>query len=299
MIRQGLSAGSAHVILDTRPGGSVEFMARPSSGAATSYLAGTSRSMPTWLRLSRSGSTITGAVSADGSGWTTVGATSVAMSGTIYVGMAVTSHTTSTTATGTFDNVTVGSVAAPPPSTAPDVVIYASDVPAGGIHGSWSAVSGSVSPNGVKLASTNLGWSSTAAPLANPTDYVDVQFDAVAGTPYRIWLRMQALNNDKLNDAVWVQFSGAQAYGIGTSSGLLVNLATDGTATSLSGWGWQNTAYWLSQQTTVTFSTSGPHTIRIQVREDGVQFDQIVLSPSRFMSSPPGGPTNDATIVAK
>ena len=103
---------------------------------------------------------------------------------------------------------------------------------------------------------------------------------------------------------MWVQFSdastdGSAVYPINATSGLLVNLATDATASSLSGWGWQNTAYWLSQATTVTFATSGTHTLRIQVREDGVQVDQIVLSPTTNLNAAPGPPTNDATIVAK
>jgi hypothetical protein len=103
---------------------------------------------------------------------------------------------------------------------------------------------------------------------------------------------------------VWVQFSdaqagGAQVYAINSATGLLVNLATDGTAASLNGWGWQNRAYWLSQPTTISFTTSGPHTLRIQVREDGVQFDQIVLSPSTYLNAAPGGPTADTTIVPK
>ena len=82
-----------------------------------------------------------------------------------------------------------------------------------------------------------------------------------------------------------------------TASGLLVNLATDSLAGSLNGWGWQNTAYWLSQVTTVTFPTNGTHTLRLQIREDGVQVDQIVLNPTTTM--PPGGLTNDLTIVPK
>jgi hypothetical protein len=141
-------------------------------------------------------------------------------------------------------------------------------------------------------------------PLASPTDYVDVTFNANAGTPYTFWLRMQASGNSKFNDSLWVQFSdasagGSQVYPINSTSGLLVNLATDSTGSSLSGWGWQNKAYWFSQATTVTFPTTGSHTLRIQVREDGVQFDQIVLSPTTYLSSPPGGVANDTTIVPK
>jgi len=156
----------------------------------------------------------------------------------------------------------------------------------------------------VKLATPDAGVANTANALSSPSDYVDVTFTASAGTPYTIWLRMQALGKSKLNDSVWMQFSDAQAngspvYPINSTSGLLVNLATDSTASSLSGWGWQNTAYWLSQATTITFPATGTHTLRIQVREDGVQLDQIVLSPTTYVSSPPGPPTNDATIVPK
>jgi hypothetical protein len=41
------------------------------------------------------------------------------------------------------------------------------------------------------------------------------------------------------------------------------------------------------------------HTMRVQVREDGVQLDQIVLSPTTYLSAAPGPPTADSTIVAK
>jgi len=49
----------------------------------------------------------------------------------------------------------------------------------------------------------------------------------------------------------------------------------------------------------VSFATSGTHTVRVQVREDGVQFDQIVLSPSTYLNASPGLLTNDTTIVPK
>jgi len=92
---------------------------------------------------------------------------------------------------------------------------------------------------------------------------------------------------------------GSSIYPMNTTSGLDVNLATDSAAGSLNRWGWQNTAYWLSQPTTVTFATSGTHTMRIQVREDGVQLDQIVLSSSQYLTAAPGGVTNDMTIGPK
>jgi len=160
------------------------------------------------------------------------------------------------------------------------------------------------SPNSTKLMTPDNGVANTNSPLASPADYVDVTFTANANTPYTLWLRMKATANSKFNDSLWVQFSDAQSgggsvYPIGSTSGLSVNLATDSAAGSLNNWGWQNTSYWLSQATTVTFPTSGSHTLRIQTREDGAQFDQIVLSPSQYLNSAPGPVSNDATIVPK
>jgi phosphatidylserine/phosphatidylglycerophosphate/cardiolipin synthase-like enzyme len=486
MVRESLSSNAAHVILDLEPTNDIEFMTRPSTGAATSWLSGAVQAPPTWLKLTRAGSTLTGSASADGATWKTVGTTTLSIGAAAYVGLVVTSHNTSVLNTATFDNVSLSTASVPPaaPSapnpadaatgvgssptltwtaagatsydvsfgttnpppqvssaqaaasyspgnlansttyfwqivarnsagttsgpvwsfttTAPppppgvpgspspadgasgvattttltwsaanatsydvnfgtsnapplaasgltnasfapsnlassttyfwqivarnnagtasgpvwsfttaaapppvkNIVIYASDIPATGLHGSWGLASDVGSPNGKKLATQDNNAPTVNNALASPTDFVDVSFDAPAGTPYTLWLRMQAFANSKWNDSLFVQFSdanagGVAAYPINTTQGLLVNLATTSTATSLNGWGWQNGAYWLSQPTTITFANSGTHTIRIQVREDGVQFDQIVLSPNQFLSSPPGPVGGDNTIVPK
>lgn len=107
MLREALTASSAHVILDVVPSGSVEFMTRAAAGGATSYLAGSTQAAPAWLKLNRVGSTVTAAVSADGATWRTVGSTTVSMATTMYVGLAVTSHSTTVRNTATFDAVSV------------------------------------------------------------------------------------------------------------------------------------------------------------------------------------------------
>src|SRR4029077_7798702 len=133
----------------------------------------------------------------------------------------------------------------PPPTSTGNVVIYASDIAASARHGSWTIASDSTSPNGIKLITPDNGVAFPNNPLAAPSDYIDVTFNANPGTPYTVWLRLQALANSKYKDAVWLQFSdasanGVSAYPINTTSGLLVNLATDANAGSLRGWGWQN-----------------------------------------------------------
>src|SRR5438034_432602 len=159
-------------------------------------------------------------------------------------------------------------------TAANDIVIYANDVPDSSVFGGWSKVSDATAAGGVKLATADNAAATVDPPIASPTSYFDVSFQAPANTPYTVWLRLQATANSKYNDSLWVQFSnalvnGTSIYALNTTSALLVNLATDSSATSVNGWGWQNTAYWLTQPTTLTFATSGTHTIRLQVREDG------------------------------
>jgi hypothetical protein len=106
MIRETLAAGSRHVVLDVEPSGNIEFMARSATDGATSWLAGASHTAPVWLKLVRTGTSITGWISPDGIGWTQVGTTSVAMAGSVSIGLAVTSHNAAVLNTSTFDNVT-------------------------------------------------------------------------------------------------------------------------------------------------------------------------------------------------
>jgi endonuclease/exonuclease/phosphatase family metal-dependent hydrolase len=186
-------------------------------------------------------------------------------------------------------------------SAEPDIVIYAADV---AVQGNWVRGAATDGAGGEMVSTADNQWARTDAPLALPLDVLEATFTASAGTPYHVWVRLRATGNSKYNDSVWVQFSdavdgnGAALYAVGSLSALLVNLENC-SACGVSGWGWQDKAYWLQQASTVRFAASGTHTIRIQTREDGVQIDQIVLSASNYLTSAPGQVTNDATIVAK
>ena len=63
----------------------------------------------------------------------------------------------------------------------------------------------------------------------------------------------------------------------------------------MSGWGWQDNG-WDGFGPLIYFAESGPQTIRIQQREDGIGWDQLVLSTATF-TSVPGTLKNDTTIV--
>jgi endonuclease/exonuclease/phosphatase family metal-dependent hydrolase len=187
-------------------------------------------------------------------------------------------------------------------ASASDVVLYATDATA--VHGNWSATTAAGCPLGTEMTSADRGWSSANAVPAAPTDYFEATFTATANTPYHLWLRLRATADSKWNDSVYVQFNdstdtnGSAVYRIGTTNGLLVNLENC-SGCGVSGWGWQDGAWWTGQSSIVKFPTTGTHTIRVQTREDGAQVDQIVLSDAKYLSAAPGGVKNDATIVAK
>ena len=122
MLRASLTPGSAHVILDVTPSGGLEFMTRSTNGGATAYLSGAPPATPVWLRLARSGSTVIGSWSSNGTTWTEVARTTITLPATIRAGLPVASHDTSVRNTSTFDNV---SLTAGPANQPPSVTITA------------------------------------------------------------------------------------------------------------------------------------------------------------------------------
>jgi endonuclease/exonuclease/phosphatase family metal-dependent hydrolase len=188
-----------------------------------------------------------------------------------------------------------------PSAQSSDIVLHSSDVTT--IEGNWAKLASSTSAGGAKMTSADRGWSSVDQPLATPSDYFEATFTAQAYVPYRVWLRLRSTGNSKWSDSVWVQFSdsvgagGGPVYRIGTASGLLVNLE-DCSGCGVSEWGWKNNAWWKDQDPTVEFPTAGTKTIRVQTREDGVEIDQIVLSPVNYLALAPGGDRDDTTLLS-
>ena len=141
--------------------------------------------------------------------------------------------------------------------------------------------------------------------LANPTDYFEMTFNAQAGTNYRLWIRGKAQDDFWGNDSVFIQFSdsvdggGAPVYRIGTTGAAEMNLE-DCSGCGVQGWGWQDNGWGVGVLgPLIRFATSGSHTLRIQVREDGLSIDQIVLSPQTYLNTAPGTLKNDNTILPK
>lgn len=107
MMRQTLDAGSAQATMLVSASKGLAFQRRPVTGGTSKHSSGGSGTAPRWVRLTRSGSVVTAAVSADGNSWQVVGSETMSLTGEIYVGLAVSSHDPTATATGVFEDVVV------------------------------------------------------------------------------------------------------------------------------------------------------------------------------------------------
>jgi len=96
---------AAHVILDVRPNGSVEFMTRFSTGGETRFLGTAMPGFPVWLQLSRSGGLISADISSDGSTWHHLGSVSSPPPSDALIGVAVTSHQRGSLVQAQFDSL--------------------------------------------------------------------------------------------------------------------------------------------------------------------------------------------------
>ncbi len=182
-----------------------------------------------------------------------------------------------------------------------EVVLRAGAVTA--LAGSFHAIGDATAADGIALGTTDASLPKLTSALAAPADYVELTFQAETDTAYRLWMRGKAQNNSWANDSVFVQFSnsvdadGAPIYRIGTTSATVINLEED-TNAGVSGWGWQDNGWGANVLgPLIYFAKAGPQTIRVQTREDGFRFDQIVLSSQKYVAIAPGGLKGDGTIL--
>ncbi len=190
----------------------------------------------------------------------------------------------------------------PPAATESDVVLYGTDAQ---LAGNWQLVADPTAAGSARAANPDTGAPKLTAPRTAPAHYVEFTFTAEADRPYRLWIRGKADRNMYANDSAFVQFSGSvnaagtALYRIGTTSAVTYILE-DCSACGVTGWGWQDNGYEAGVLgPPIYFAASGPQTLRIQAREDGLSIDQVVLSPSTYLTTPPGTTKNDATILPK
>ncbi|HKD51142.1 MAG TPA: protease pro-enzyme activation domain-containing protein [Candidatus Acidoferrum sp.] len=115
MIRETLSPGANHVYLFDYSS-QLLMTERTTAGASSSYTSAGSATLPCWIKLTRGGNVFTMLGSADGVNWVQLGTSqTVSMAPSVYVGLAVSNRNPASTATATFDSVSVNSAAMPAP----------------------------------------------------------------------------------------------------------------------------------------------------------------------------------------
>jgi autotransporter-associated beta strand protein len=198
MIRQSLDAGAAYAFCLLTPAygttqNGVAFQERTSSGASASQVAQTSGLIaPYWVRLSRTNSTFTAYNSPDGTNWTSMGSTAIAMNGTVYAGLALCGNLNNEINTTLMDQVTVqpGTPSAPAglfaiPGNA-QVTLY------------WSASDGATSYNVKRSLTSGSGY----VTVRNATGTNMVDAGLTNGTTY--YYVVSALNGGESTNSVQV-----------------------------------------------------------------------------------------------
>jgi regulation of enolase protein 1 (concanavalin A-like superfamily) len=103
VIGQSLTGAGPYALLAVTPGNGITFQYNGNSSVS-----GGGYAFPdAWLRLTRSGTTITAYASADGTTWTTVGTATIGFTDPVLVGLAVCAHAAAALSTADFDNVTI------------------------------------------------------------------------------------------------------------------------------------------------------------------------------------------------
>ena len=106
MIRDTLDADSAYALMLVSVAKGTAFQYRTSAGAAAAGVTGTNAAAPTWVKIVRSGSTLSGYQSPDGATWQLIGTATIAMGSTVQIGLAVTSHDNAQACSASLDSVT-------------------------------------------------------------------------------------------------------------------------------------------------------------------------------------------------
>jgi hypothetical protein len=208
MIREALTAGSRHATVFTTPAAENNgfgMVWRPVANGASSYAGGpaVNAAPNNWVRLVRSGDSITAYASANGSAWTLIETVTLAgLSGTVQIGLAVTSSEPLALGTSSFDNVRIVQAAtapagantqnntlgsAPVEGSVTSKTVAETDFDADGVNDLVEYAIGSGS-------SFDGGWWLTATPegrvdahLDHPRDITDVDFRLEHSTDLVDW----------------------------------------------------------------------------------------------------------------
>jgi len=186
------------------------------------------------------------------------------------------------------NTVTVETQDKKPAVSAPEVIVYASDLSESALYelDFWNDTA---SPGGKMIGLPNTGDELDPPPENDPN--VKFKVRVQSGVPYRCWIHMKvgAPKGKSQANVIWAQFSDAvdktnkQVLKPGTESYLTAQ------GPEQLGWAWVkcNLAESNASASLIYFRTSGEVTVRLQAGMEGVGFDQFLLSPAQFLENAP------------
>lgn len=176
-----------------------------------------------------------------------------------------------------------------PQDPPPEVVIYASELPKRALS-EFDFWDDPASPGGRLVGTPNTGDELDPPPENDP--HVTFTVPVQAGIPYRCWIHMKVGSPKGVSRAnmFYLQFSDA----VDKANREVLKPRTRSYLTARGpaqpGWAWVGCDLEGSSpsESLVYFRKSGEVTVRMQAGEEGVGFDQFLLSPGRFLEQPPG-----------
>jgi regulation of enolase protein 1 (concanavalin A-like superfamily) len=274
MIRETLTAGSKYAAVVITPSTGISFQRRTATNGTTgnTTATGTQLVAPYWLKLARTGNGLASYYSSDGLTWTSGGSATVTMGSSVFIGLAVTSHSVFNS-TATIDQVNLPPIA----NAGPDQSIT---VPANTV-----ALNGSATDDGQPNGTITYSWKkvsgSGTVTFGNVSQAVTTAQFSAAGT---YTLRLTA-NDGQLSatDDVVITVSPAAA-------GSTIRINSGGTSyTDLSSQVWSADAYF-------TGGTAASYTATVSGTSDPTLYQSERSAKTLTYNIPVANGTYDVTL---
>ncbi len=202
MLRQSLTHDSRNTAVLMTAASGIMAQNRATTGGTTTGAPGPwGVTAPYWVRLVRTGGNVAASVSSNGTTWLQI-AEYLVPTGSMYIGLAVTSHDNSLLNTSVFDNVkvTVGAVTTPTVPAAPGNLVAAA-ASSTRVDLTWSDQSTNEDGFAIERSTAGGGFAVVASVAGNVTTYANTGLTASTAYNYRVRATNTAGNSAYSNTA--------------------------------------------------------------------------------------------------
>jgi regulation of enolase protein 1 (concanavalin A-like superfamily) len=308
MIRASLNANSAHAFALVSAGKGTAFQRRKANGGESTNTTGPAARAPYWVRLVRSGTTVTAYVSSNGTSWSSLGSDTIALGTTAYVGIATTSHNSSATTTAEVSHVVLSS-SSDSTSTLPSGLVDA-DVGAPAIKGSVAYSSGkyTITAGGIDIWDNSDQFNFIYKQVTGDVDLIARVVSLTNADPYSkaaVMVR-ETLNANSRHASTFLTYSAGYRFTRRVSTGG-TSVSANGSTTAAPGWvrlkrnGSLFTSYESKDGTNWTVigtdSISLASTVYVGIAVSSVNASQSIQAVVDSLSITAGGTTNQPPTV--